>query len=142
MAKFDVLKDGQAIQSGVDSPIMIDGLKPATQYDNYSIAYAGKADATPLSFKTAVQAVTGVTLDKTEVSLEVGKTAQLVATVAPADATDKSGSWKSGNTEVFTVDAEGVVTGVKAGSAHLVFTTTDGAKTAQATITVTEPASA
>ncbi|MBP3795147.1 MAG: Ig-like domain-containing protein, partial [Bacteroidales bacterium] len=38
-------------------------------------------------------AVTGVTLDKTEVALNIGETVTLTATVAPDDATDKTVTW-------------------------------------------------
>ena len=80
--------------------------------------------------------VTGVSLDKTSLSLNVGKTATLTATVTPSNATDKSVSWKSSNTSVATVSSSGVVTGVKAGSATITVTTNDGGKTATCAVTV------
>lgn len=53
MSTFDLLKDGSAVQTGVDSPIKITGLKPNTTYDNYSVAYTGETNSTPLSFTTS-----------------------------------------------------------------------------------------
>lgn len=85
----------------------------------------------------AVVKVTGVTLNKTATSIAVGKTETLIATVAPADATDKSVTWNTSDAAVATVSAAGVVTGVKAGTATITVTTTDGMKTATCTITVT-----
>ncbi|MGX8707746.1 MAG: Ig-like domain-containing protein, partial [Bacteroidales bacterium] len=41
--------------------------------------------------------VTGVTLNKTAIELTVGDAEQLTATVAPADATNKSVTWSSSN---------------------------------------------
>jgi uncharacterized protein YjdB len=82
-------------------------------------------------------AVTGVTLAPTTVSVEVGKTTSLTATVAPANATEKSVTWKSSDEETATVDSKGTVTGVKAGTADITATTKSGAKTAKATLTVT-----
>ena len=137
MATFDLYKDGKVDQEGVESPIEITGLKPNTQYDNYALAYAGKSVKTPLSFKTATQPVTGVSLDKATLSLETGKTATLKATVAPTDATNKGLNWASTDKAIATVDNNGKVTGVKAGQATAVATTDDGGKTAEAKVTVT-----
>lgn len=91
------------------------------------------------AFKTKPIAVTGVSLDNTTLSLETGKTGTLKATVAPDNATNKSVSWSSDNTDVATVDSSGKVTAVKAGTAKITVKTTDGAKTAVCTITVTDP---
>lgn len=137
MAKFDLYLDGKIVQSNVDSPVVIKKLKPYTEYDKYSLTYAGEETETDVSFKTKTQPVTSVSLDKTELSIEEGATAQLKATVVPSNATNKKVAWKSGNPETFTIDGNGKVTGVKAGSATAVATTDDGAKTAEATVTVT-----
>ena len=137
MAKFDLYLNGETAQSNIDSPVVIKNLKPDTQYDDYSLTFAGESDGLPLSFKTKVQSVTGVSLDKAELSVEEGATAQLKATVAPGNATNKKVAWKSGNPETFTIDGNGKVTGVKAGSATAVATTDDGGKTAEAKVTVT-----
>ncbi len=83
-------------------------------------------------------AVTGVSLNATSASLEVGGTKQLTATVTPSNATNKNVTWSSSNTAVATVDNNGLVTAVAAGSAKVTVTTKDGSYTAQATITVTE----
>jgi uncharacterized protein YjdB len=55
----------------------------------------------------------------------------------PADATDKTGKWTIDDSSVATIADDGTVTGVKAGTAKATHTTTDGNKTATATITVT-----
>ena len=82
-------------------------------------------------------AVTGVTLDKTTLSLRAGESATLTAAVAPDNAANKSVSWKSSNTAVATVDAGGKVTAVAPGSATITVTTADGNKTASCQVTVT-----
>ena len=84
--------------------------------------------------------VTGVQLGSSSLSLEVGGSANLMATVLPSNATDKSVSWSSSNSGVATVDNNGKVTAVAAGSAVITVTTTDGGKTATCTVTVTNPA--
>ena len=80
--------------------------------------------------------VTGVTLNKTETSIFVGGSETLTATVAPADATNQKVTWKSDKPEIATVDANGKVTGVKAGEATITVTTEDGGKTATCKVTV------
>ena len=84
--------------------------------------------------------VTGVQIGSSSLALEPGGTANLMATVLPSNATDKSVSWSSNNTGVATVDNNGKVTAVAAGSAVITVTTTDGGKTATCTVTVTNPA--
>ena len=79
--------------------------------------------------------VTGVTLDKTEVALEVPETTTLVATVTPENATNKNVTWASDNETVATV-ADGVVTAVAAGTATITVTTVDGEFTATCVVTV------
>lgn len=137
MAKFDLYLNGKIAQSNVDSPVVIKDLKPDTQYGDYSLTFVGESDGVSVPFKTKVQSVTGVSLDQAELSVEEGATAQLKATVAPGNATNKKVAWKSGNLETFTIDGNGKVTGVKAGSATAVATTDDGGKTAEAKVTVT-----
>lgn len=66
-----------------------------------------------------IQAVTGITLDKTSVSINPGSTTQLTATISPDNAYDKSVTWSSSNTAVATVDNNGKVTAVKEGTATI-----------------------
>lgn len=79
--------------------------------------------------------VTGVSLNKTSTTLEIGDTETLTATVAPASATNKNVSWTSSNTSIATVQ-NGVVTAVAAGTATITVTTEDGSKTATCAVTV------
>ena len=92
-----------------------------------------------LTVKVPTVGVTGVTLNKTTLPLTVGDTETLTATVAPTDASNKAVTWKSSKESVATVDADGKVTAVGAGTATITVTTTDGEKTATCKVTVTEP---
>lgn len=76
----------------------------------------------------------------TTATVEVGKTTTLTATVAPADATNKTVTYVSSDDAIAKVDAGGVVTGVTAGTADITVTTADGGKTAKSTVTVTAAA--
>lgn len=80
-------------------------------------------------------AVTGVTLDPVTLTLAVGQTAKLTATVAPADAGNKAVTWTSSNEAVATV-SNGTVTAVGVGSATITVTTADGGYTATCSVTV------
>ncbi|MCQ2288181.1 MAG: Ig-like domain-containing protein [Muribaculaceae bacterium] len=68
----------------------------------------------------------GISLDKTTLTLEKGSTCTLTAIVSPSDATKKDVIWKSSNTAITTVDSNGKVTGVALGTATITATTTDG----------------
>jgi len=83
-------------------------------------------------------AVSSVSLNKTDLSLNVGEEETLTATVLPEDATDKSVSWSSNDTSVATVDQSGKVTAVAAGTAVITVTTTDGGLEASCTVTVSD----
>ena len=78
-------------------------------------------------------------------SVDVGKTIALNPTVSPDTATYKNVTYSSDDTNVATVDENGVVTGVKAGEATITVTATNGSevstddKTATCKVTVVQP---
>jgi len=85
---------------------------------------------------TTVVPVTGVTLNKTSLTLSEGTTETLTATVQPGNATNKAVSWSTSNAGIATVSAVGLVTAVAPGSATITVTTADGNKTATCVVTV------
>lgn len=80
--------------------------------------------------------VSGVSLNNTELTLKIGETAKLVATITPEDATNKNVTWKSSDPSVVGVDAEGNIKALKEGTATITVTTEEGKFTATAKITV------
>ncbi len=82
--------------------------------------------------------VTGVSLDKPTLTLTMGgtETGTLVATVAPADAANKSVQWSSDDESVATVDQNGKVTAVDVGEATITVETVDGGFTDECAVTV------
>jgi hypothetical protein len=83
--------------------------------------------------------VTGVSLNQTSLTKQVGDASvTLTANVTPSNATDKSVSWTTSNSNVATVSG-GSVSFVSAGSATITVTTTDGNFTATCAVTVTNP---
>lgn len=82
--------------------------------------------------------VNGITLSKTSMELMAGQTAELQATITPSNATDKTITWKSSNTNVATVASDGTVTAVAAGTATITVTANDGSGvSASCSVTVT-----
>ena len=88
---------------------------------------------------TKKTAVTGITLNKTKVSLKTGGTVSLTATVKPSNASNKAVTWSSSNKAVAKVDKNGKVTALKSGTATITVKTSDGGKTAKAVINVADP---
>ncbi len=80
--------------------------------------------------------VTGVTLDKTSITLAEGSFKTLTATVLPENAGNKAVTWKSINNEVASVDSNGNVSALNEGNATITVTTEDGKKTASCTVNV------
>ena len=78
---------------------------------------------------------TGISLNKTSLSLMEGESETLTATVSPSNATDKTVTWSSSNTSVATVSSGGKVTAKAAGSATITAKTVNG-KTATCSVTV------
>ncbi len=83
---------------------------------------------------TVTVPVESITLDKTSLTMKVGETATLKATVKPDDATDKTVTWSSADKSIATVDKTGKVTAVKEG--ETVITAKAGDKTASCKVTV------
>ena len=79
-----------------------------------------------------------ITLDKSEISLSVGETTTLTATITPADATDQDITWTSSNPDVASVE-NGTVKALKAGTATIAAECSG--KKAECKVTVTVPVS-
>ena len=96
----------------------------------------GKTAKCTVTVTESTVVATGISLNKTSISILKGNNETLTATITPSNATDKTVTWTSSNTNIATV-VNGKVTGVKAGSATITAKTTNG-KTANCTVTVTE----
>ncbi len=79
--------------------------------------------------------VTGITLSKTNLTLKVGDTHELVATITPENATNKAVNWMSSNDWLVSVQ-DGFLTAIAEGTATIIATTADGGKTAMCNVTV------
>ena len=82
---------------------------------------------------------TSVALNKTTLTLDIGRTSNLRATVYPSNAANKKCTWRSSNTSVATVDGNGKVTAKASGTATITVKTSNG-KIATCKVTVNLPA--
>ncbi|MDE7380151.1 MAG: Ig-like domain-containing protein, partial [Clostridia bacterium] len=81
-------------------------------------------------------AVESVSISPASAEITEGETRTVTANVLPSNATNKKVSWSSSNTAVATVNENGTITAVKAGTATITVTTEDGNKTSTCAVTV------
>ena len=72
--------------------------------------------------------VTSVLLDRDSISLTIGQTSSLIATVYPTNATNKKLNWATSNSSVATVDYSGAVTARGSGTANITATSAENNK--------------
>lgn len=80
--------------------------------------------------------VTGVALDRTELTLNYGAKVTLKASLQPSNASNRDVTWSSSDPSIVYVDSHGTLEAVGAGTATITVTTTDGSHTATCTVTV------
>lgn len=79
-------------------------------------------------------------LNKSTLDLNVGGNDTLIATVSPENVTNKAVKWTTSNESIVTVDENGKVTAIKAGTATITATTQDGSNLSKScNVTVIEP---
>lgn len=135
-------------ESSDDTVASVDGDGKVTTYKAGSATITvatndGNKTATCIvTVKAVIVAVTDVSLDKTSMSLVQGNSRTLTATIVPVNATNKKVEWKSSDNTIATVDSNGKVTAVNAGTATITVTTEDNNKTATCSVKVFNAASA
>ena len=107
----------------------------ATGNTNITATTANGLVATCVVTVTPIR-VSSVSVAPTTLSLTVGNTSQLTATVLPGDAANKSVTWSTSNSAVATVSNTGLVTAAGAGNATITVTTVDGGKTSTCAVGV------
>lgn len=116
---------------------VVTAMAPGEATITVTTADGGKTAQCRVTVEAADIVVTGITLDKTLLTMTVGEPAvPLIATVAPAEATNRAVTWTSSDETVATVTADGVVAAVAPGEATITATTADGGHTATCAITV------
>lgn len=120
----------------VDQNGNITALKPGTVTITVMTKDGKHKTVAEVTVKQEIVKVTGISLNKTRLEMNVYDTSVLVATVTPNNATDKGVKWSSSNSSVASVDASGRVTARSAGTATITVTTNDGNYTATCTVIV------
>ena len=98
--------------------------------------FTGLFTACPQKIKEKKISVDGISLDKNELTINVGESYALSAAISPANANNKKITWTSDKPEIAEVDQNGNVTGKAEGNAVITVTTEDGNKTANCNVTV------
>ena len=94
----------------------------------------GKSATCEVTVSAKVIPVTGISFEQASVSIPMGETANLIATVSPSDATDATVTWSSSDPSVATVD-KGKVSAIKEGTATITATVGDKSATCEVTVT-------
>ena len=129
-------KSSNAAVAEVDKTGKVMAVKEGTATITVTTEDGNKTATCKVTVQAAEVKVTGVKLNKTEVTLTEGGTFQFVATVAPTNATNKKVTWKSSNTDVVDIDSGGLAGALKAGTATITATTEDGNFKAYCSVTV------
>ena len=104
-------------------------------WDGSSAAVSAVNCNTPQPVPVSSVSISGSGVSDGKLSLKLGASVQLTATVTPSNATDKTVSWTSSNSSVAKV-SDGKITAVKAGTATIAATA--GGKTASVVVAVAD----
>lgn len=118
----------------VNATGLVTGVAPGVATITVTTQDGGKTAQSSIKVTPTI-GVTSVTLDAA-ITIGLGTSRNLAATVLPANATNKKVSWASSDPTVATINASGLVTGLKLGTTTITVTTEDGAKTATSLLTV------
>ena len=97
-------------------------------------SYNGKTTTTTVEVKIKQVVATGITLNKTSTTLNVGASETLTATISPTNVTNKTITWTSSNPSVASV-SNGKITALQAGKTNIVARTSNG-KMATCAVTI------
>ncbi len=122
--------------ASVDATGKVTGLASGTATITATTNNGGYTANCTVTVSNAKVDVTGISVSPTTRTMNVGEDYHLTATVTPDNATDKSITWSSSDPTVATVNADAIVTALKAGTATITATTNDGGYTATCVITV------
>ncbi len=133
--KVEWTSSNEKVATVVDGMITFKSVGKATITVS-AVDKSGKMAICNVTVKAKAISVTGIALDKTELTKEEGETEQLTATITPANATDKTLTWASSDDKIAIVDANGKIATIKEGKTTITVTTKDGSKTAKCELTV------
>lgn len=123
---FDVVKSNEK-----ESYVSSDGGKTWSDLYNYKLSDKVTLKNTnacikAYTVKSVTIGVTGITLNPKKLSMEMGDTKNLIATINPEDATNQNVTWSSSNPKVATISDTGIITAINEGDTIITVTTEDG----------------
>lgn len=124
----------------LDSNGTIAGTPTAAGTSTFTVTATNDAGSASKEYTLTIKAVsvTSLKLNKDSLTLQEQGSDTLTATVEPADATNQDVIWKSSDTSIATVSADGTVTAISAGTTTITATAKDGSGvSASCTLTVT-----
>ena len=128
-ADLEVIRSG--IQHGSESAPRVSNIELDLKAGKYYVRiYQGGQGYYDLVVKPEIILAKNVVLNRKAASIYKGSTLKLSATVSPSNTTNKKVTWRSSNTKVAKVNASGVVTGLRAGTAKITAYTADGTRIA------------
>ena len=114
---------------------VVTGIAPGPATITVTTADGGKTASCTVNVENAPIPVESVSLNEAPAEIEVEQTFQLVATVLPDEATNKTITWSTSDNGKASVSAEGLVTALATGQVTIT-ASADGGKTASCTFTV------
>jgi uncharacterized protein YjdB len=120
----------------VDNKGLVTACKAGNATITITTANGKKTDTTLV---TVIQPAIGISLNKSNLYLPLNTTAALVATLSPADVSDKNLQWSSTNENVASVDNNGNILAKETGITNVSVATTDGSVNAQCVVQVIIP---
>lgn len=103
-----------------------------------STQYPEVTDTCTVTVESETVAVTGISVSPGSLTLVMGTSGKLTATIAPGNATNQSVRWQSGNTSKVKVDNGGNLTPVAAGEADVTATSVEGGFSAKCHVRVVD----
>lgn len=136
--KFKISDNAESGKSSVSISIAVGDMKNSNNEELKPVISAGYISIKGQDEEPPVVLPTSITLNPSgNASVTVGDNLQLTATVLPENAADKTVRWESSNPSAAAVDANGLVTGVSAGTVTITVTSNaDRNVTAQISVNV------
>ncbi len=129
-------KSGDETIATVDETGTVTAIAPGATTITATTEDGEKSDTCTVTVTADGVRVTGVELDKEELTLFVGDEETIQATVLPEDATNRNVEWESGDETIAIVDETGTVTAIAPGKTTITVTTEEGEKSDACTVTV------
>ena len=129
--KVAIVENGKVTAKSIGNTIITVSTEDGQYKDTCTVSVVKKASST----EPTVVPITSISLNKSSLSLYVGNTETLVATILPNNATDKSLVWSSSNSNIATVD-NGKIIAKAVGTTIITVSNADGTKKATCNVTV------